>query len=362
MSIKTNFGQRSASAHASSEHHVFIAPSMGLGYFLLLRQGLERKGWRVSIGQRLPRRGLLMGRKLDAVHIHMLDMVFMRVSLAETGRKLAWFAIVLVPLMRLRGTRLVWTCHEFEAHEFDPMSLMRRLSIVMARLSDVIIVHNTAMRDKLREHAPENKIILLPHGDLGPVYAPYSSEQKKPSAGHFTFASIGFMRPKKGNDIILRAFRRIARPDVRLVMRGRCLDDEYRRELEKIAAADPRVELVFSDMSDSDIAREHLNADVIVFAFRDCPTSGSVVTALSLGCAVIAPFTGHVKDLINDEVGWTFDPNESEDGLLALMEAATDRETVERKGIAAKAQMAQKDWAWDNIADKLSAIYLGANN
>jgi glycosyltransferase involved in cell wall biosynthesis len=343
---------------------IYQAPSMGLAYFKLLRAALEGAGCTVIQGNRFPRRGIFVGKRIHVLHLHMLDQIFLTgKTRSETIGKVGWFFGCIVPALRSRGIRLVWSCHEWTAHENDPDDVLSRLSLWLCRTADHIIVHSTYMYDILSKrlaHLRNDKLTLMPHGDLRPHFEPaLQAHSASVNGGHpeFVFASLGHMRPNKGNDVIIRAFRRLDDPNVRLVMAGVCHNDQYHSKLVDLAAGDSRITLQSAPLSDAELVAGHLQADAVVFGFRDCPTSGSVISAMSLGRPAIAPRTGHVLDLVDHTTGWSFDPgeNEEENLLRAMKEASASKEACQERGENAQRRIAQDDWP--TIAKQLVAIY-----
>lgn len=339
---------------------------MRLPFMRLLYDALTAAGCEVHRTSRLPRRGIWLGRKWDAVHIHMLDFFFPREPGRQRALALAWFFGVVRPWLRLRGIRLVWTCHELQPHEGDRRETMRPVSLRMARAADHVIVHSSAVRRELLDAvgpALARRLHFLPLGDHAPYYTPYSGSvdpaHRQPSRDHFTFSTIGYHRPNKGTDRIVDAFRQVARPDVRLVVAGHCENGAYREALERMARGDGRITLRLGSLTDDEVVTLHADADAVVFGFRECPTTASVVTAMSLGRPVVVPALGHIYDIVDARHGWLYAPGEDVDTLAAALEAAVaERETAAARGRAARERMAQDDWP--SIARALRGVYTKA--
>lgn len=334
---------------------------MRLPYFSLLTDSLRHKGFYVKISPQFPRRGIIFGKKFTAIHLHMLDHIFLGKTAFETARRIFMFFLVIVPAARLRGIRIVWTCHELTAHEGDAHNVTGRLTRVVCRIACRIIVHNGALRRELLEYCPQirGKLITLPHGDLRPFYDHYlKAGTLRCKTQNFVFVSIGYMRPNKGNDVIIRAFRRLRDPAARLVMTGNCNNLEFQRMLQDLAAMDSRISLDVRNLTDQEVVALHQAADVAVFAFRQCPTSGSVLTALALGTPAIAPRIGHVGELVDESIGWTYAPETGEEGLLlAMLDATRDHSLSALKGKRAEQSVADQNW--NDIAHMMGKIYRG---
>lgn len=338
---------------------VVIMPSMNLAYFILFERHLTLAGYRIVMSLRFPRRGILFGRRIMALHLHQLDSVFRGKSTWATASRIWWFRLVVVRALKVRKIPLIWTCHELAAHENDPLAIAGRMARVLARKADRIVVHNRAMQERLAAFEPRcrSRIVVIPHGDLREFYEPFlAGLPPRSSDGGVVFASIGNLRPNKGCDAIVSAFRRLDRADARLILHGGCIDLAFRTRLEQLAGDDSRIELTFTSLSDAEVTAVHHRADIAVFAFRDCPTSGSVITAMALERAVIGPAIGHIRELVDDKSGWLFDPADFEGGLLGAMQnAAGHPDIVSRKGKSARKRIGRDDWA--GIAREMAAVY-----
>jgi beta-1,4-mannosyltransferase len=352
------------SAATRANAKAYLMPTMGLAYFALLTSTLRGMGWQVNEGNKFPRRGVLLGSPLTAIHIHMLDQIFMRGGGSIVWARLFYFLLVILPILRLRRIRLIWTAHELESHEGDPNKWMFSLSRLLAHVADHIIVHNTEMYRRVLALRPTRKttVSIVPHGDLLPYYKqyiPHDTASVSTRSDQFVFGAIGYMRRNKGHDLILRAFRALPSANARLLMVGNCGDTIYKEQLERLACGDQRIVLHFRNLSDAELVQHHLSANVHVFAFRECPTSGSVITAMCLGRPVVAPNIGHVSDLVCDKSGWLYAPTDDPtDALLAAMlTAASDPAECHKRGAAAQLGVGRQDWR--TIADQTTATYRG---
>jgi beta-1,4-mannosyltransferase len=345
---------------------IMMMPDMGLSYFKLLIGAVERYNKIVIQTSFFPMRGILFGEKIAVIHLHMLDQIFLNNQRLPDYGRIAWFFLVILPVVRLRRIRLVWTCHEWSAHENDRKNFTPWLNRIICRNADHVIVHNREMRERVLlecRSIGRNRVSIVPHGDLFPYYRRFIKKKQiqNPHNDNFIFASIGYMRRNKGTDIVIKAFCSLLGDKLSLRVIGNCLDPIYRAELIALSVHDARITLEFRDLSDDELTAQHLEADAIVFGFRECPTSGSVITAMSLGLPVIAPRIGHLLDLLHEDVGWSFDPHEKEIGLAAAMQAAAaDRDQCRNKGRAAASQMAAE--SWELIGKRMVEIYEGHSN
>lgn len=345
--------------------HVLIMPSMHLPYFNELHLNLEQAGWRVTRGNRFPRRGIFFARPLTVLHLHMLDMLFLDRPTLPALVRFLWFLHVVLPVLKARGGRFIWTCHEVAPHEEPRRKLAVWLARRIARHADAIIVHSHGLADDVRLLQRSNSrgrtpdIHVLAHGTLEAYYARTARAQPRNldvAGATFTFVAAGYMRHTKGTDLMLAAFRRLANPDARLLIAGSCQNEDYYRQLQSLAGDDPRIALQRRNLTQDEMVALHAQASVVLFAFRECATSGSLITAMSLGCCVIAPRLGHAAELVGPGLGFLYEPDDGVAGLQQKMEyALAHPDLIRATGIRARESLRRP--AWDEIIAQTLAVY-----
>jgi beta-1,4-mannosyltransferase len=110
-----------------------------------------------------------------------------------------------------------------------------------------------------------------------------------------------------------------------LVIAGNCPEPSYRAELEAMIRTKPqRIVTKLRYIGDADLQYFVRAADAVVLPFRDVLTSGSAILALSFGRPVVAPRLGNMVEVVNEDVGILYDPEDPE-GLAGGMRAALAR-------------------------------------
>jgi glycosyltransferase involved in cell wall biosynthesis len=154
---------------------------------------------------------------------------------------------------------------------------------------------------------------------LGHVWHPaYPGEALAPAAAAAARAGFGWtgaervfgycgqLRPYKGTEELIRAFRGLADPDARLLVAGRPMDAGYARTLAGLAGEDRRIRLLPEDLAPERF-RACLGAcDLVVAPFRRYLHSGSIVHSLSAGRPVLTPATPFATSLAAElaSPGW----------------------------------------------------------
>ena len=145
----------------------------------------------------------------------------------------------------------------------------------------------------------------------------------------------------KGQSVLIEAARRLARPDVRVLLVG---DDQgrtgYRDELESQIARIGAEGIIHLTGPCRDIAAAYMLADVVVSASTDPEAFGRVAAeAHAMGRPVIASDHGGAREtVIAGETGWLVPPGDADALAQALCAAlamtSAERETVARRAIA----------------------------
>lgn len=119
------------------------------------------------------------------------------------------------------------------------------------------------------------------------------------------FGCCGQIRSYKGIDLAVDAFRRTQSPTARLLLAGNPVDADVVAALRTIAARDPRILLMFEDLSAEVFERALVACDTVVAPFRHYLHSGSLVHALSAGARIVTPstpFSDNLCDLLGPDL------------------------------------------------------------
>lgn len=353
---------------------VLLIPFPGLCYFSLLKSSLESRGLSVSTAWRFPKRGIFLGPRLDVIHIHMVDLLFLQHSLFDAFLRSAYFFLVIAPVSFVRRIKLVWTCHEWYPHDIFGIrrAVVVLISFCLLTVASKVVVHSQANLDFLRGlffGLFRGKIVFVSHGTLLPYYTRSvgfigcRKESHFPVPSDCRYAAIfgvfGHMRPNKGTDLILKAFRELPDHDICLYVVGNCNDDSYFALLAGLARVDSRVVIQRGNISDKDLVGMHLSSDAILFGFRNCPTTGSLVTALSLGSFVIAPSLGHCLEIVGEADGLLYDQSSSPRSLTSALSLFLQRKRNEASSLNQRtprwADLPENQWPY--ILDQYFCIY-----
>jgi glycosyltransferase involved in cell wall biosynthesis len=247
---------------------------------------------------------------------------------------------------------LVLTAHDVLPREPRPgqLAAQRRLYDRF----DAIVVHSEHGRARLTGELglAEDRVHVIPHGvfahlaDVPPAAggrAPFQTE--KP-----VVLCFGLMRPYKGIDVLLEAWRGI--DDAELWIAGM-----PRMDISSLrAAAPPNVRFVPRFVTDSELPAYFQRADLVVLPYREIDQSGVLFTALAFG-----------KPLLLSDVGGF--PEVASTGAARIVPAGDPtalREALQELlgdpvGLAAMAERARAatdgTYAWEAIARRTLDLY-----
>ncbi|WP_138466176.1 glycosyltransferase [Poseidonocella sp. HB161398] len=185
---------------------------------------------------------------------------------------------------RTADRRLIHVEHSysagFTAHNVRSRRRFRTLlKTAYALFDQVVAVSGTQGRWLERRGlvAPEALTVIPPCVDLAPFRA-----LPRPEGPLRVLAAIGRFDRQKGFDLLLRAFREVPGPELRLHLIG---DGPERARLEEIAAGDPRI--VFKGFAE-DVATALAGADAVAMPSRWEPYGLVALEAMAAGRPLLA--------------------------------------------------------------------------
>jgi glycosyltransferase involved in cell wall biosynthesis len=301
-----------------------------------------------------------------------------------------WVWVWALPYLTLlaflpKKTRVILQCHNIGDKE--PARWKRMLTNMVLRRGDVLVVHaKTEAEDAkrrlgdtksksagyepalqateeggliARRFSIENggKIIttFLPVHELGGAIPSRDDARNTLGLSGNVALFFGHVRPFKGLDIALRAWREL-RADVTLLVAGEAWwkgEEEYRA----LAAGLANVRLEFRFIPDSEIATYFAAADVVLAPYRIEAQSGVALTAFHFSRPVIATTVGGLPEIIEQGVNGILVPPENPTALARAVEAffgVHDRAAMERRA----AESARK-YSWAEYAKVFRDLVTG---
>ena len=294
------------------------------------------------LGARAPRRR----RALKLVE-HVPDMLRYRSRAAGADlRHYQW-----LPLERLDAHLLpsarprVLTMHNVIRSERPARGLAERM--------DAVIVHTRRGAELL---GGGERVHVIPHGAFEhltrmPAERPLPAELAGVEGP--VVLCFGVVRPYKGVDVLVEAFRQVEGAELWVVGRPLGVSMERLRRL----APPGRVRFVERYVSDAEQAAYFRRAELLVLPHRNVDVSGVLFAGLAFGKAMVLSDVGGFRELVDDQGAGRLVPPGDPDALAAaiseLLERPEERARLEER--AAKA--AAGPYSWDRIAGQTLALY-----
>lgn len=218
------------------------------------------------------------------------------------------------------------TVHEFDSRSGRGLGLLPRLTRLMWRSADRLVVHTETERDDLHESfgVPRNRIVVEDHGRYFVARTTLDRDAARarlgiPAEGH-VFLAIGFIQPHKGFDRAIKAFAGLDAVGAHLYVVGSVRTDErehraYAEALHEAAARTPGVVVREEYVSDEEFDVWIRAADTVLLPYRQIWSSGVLERCELLGRAAIAAKVGALDQQAHADV----ELFETDDELRAAM-------------------------------------------
>jgi glycosyltransferase involved in cell wall biosynthesis len=257
-----------------------------------------------------------------------------------------------------RVAPLVLTAHDSRPFNAAASRLQMLGATSVLREFDSVIVHTEEARDRLIAYGVgPDRLVRIPHGllhDSGPA----ATVERLPS-DRVRFLLFGKLKPYKGADLLLEAFRRLP-PALReraeiLIIGKPYMDVAPLRRAAVGLEHSVRLDLRF--VPDEEMGELLARADVLVFPYREIDMSGVLMAALRYGRPIIASRIGGFAELLtHGRHGVLVPPGDV--GALAAAMARLCADGQERAAMgAAVADLGAAIPGWEEIARRTGNLY-----
>lgn len=309
---------------------------------------------------RRPGRGGGRARRAARMAQHGPDMLrYRRAARAADVVHFQWLSVQEGDVHLLpRGRPLVLTAHDILPREGPPgrRAAQRRLYERM----DAVVVHSEHGRRRLVAQAgvPPERITVIPHGvftHLRDVPDPVPLPAELAAVEEPVVLLFGLMRPYKGIDVALQAWRGIEGAELWIVGMPR-MDTAPLK-----AVAPPGVRFVERFVGDRELPAFFERADLVVLPYREIDQSGVLFTALAFGAPLVLSAVGGFSEVAQAGAARLVPPGDAGALHEALARLLADPDA--RAALGARATAAARErYAWGPIARAHLDLYarLGA--
>jgi glycosyltransferase involved in cell wall biosynthesis len=293
-------------------------------------------------GEHSPRR-----RRAVKLAEHVPDMLrYRRHAEAADVRHFQWLPIERIDSYLLPAARpRVLTMHNVIRREAVDLRLAERM--------DAVIVHTRHGAELL---GGGERVHVIPHGAFEHLTRQPSEQPLPPELAAVDRPVVlyfGVLRPYKGVDVLVEAFRQVEDAELWVVGRPLELSMEH---LRRLAPAD-RVRFVDRYVSDAELPAFFRRADVLVLPHRSVDVSGVLFAGLAFGKAMVLSAVGGFREIAEEHDVGVLVPPEDPDPLAAAINGllADDggRRRLEERALAAAAG----PFSWDRIAAQTASLY-----
>jgi glycosyltransferase involved in cell wall biosynthesis len=283
---------------------------------------------------------------------HVPDMLrYRRAAHAADIVHFQWLAVQHVDGHLLpRGRPLVLTAHDVLPREARPgqRAAQRRLYGHF----DAVVVHSEHGQRRLTEelNVDPERVHVIPHG----VFEHLASEAPSVAAPFETDKPVvlcfGLMRPYKGIDLLLEAWRGIE--DAELWIAG-----APRMDISALRSGAPAgVRFVPRFIGDDELPAYFRRADLVVLPYREIDQSGVLFTALAFGKPLLLSDVGGFPEIAATGAARTF-PAGDTDALHTSLRELLDDENARAKLAARAGELAHGEYSWAAVARKTILLY-----
>jgi glycosyltransferase involved in cell wall biosynthesis len=300
----------------------------------------------VTVREAFYRRG---GGRAARLAQHVPDMLrYRRAARSADVVHFQWLPVQQVDRYLLPARPRVLTAHDVLPREPRPGQLAGQRALY--ERMDAVVVHSEHGAARLRDELGITRVHVIPHGafhDLAaqPGEPPFA--KRGPVVLFF-----GLIRPYKGVDVLLEAWRRAERPD------GAELWIVGMPRMDASFIQGPGVRTALRFVSNAELAGAFRAADLVVLPYREIDQSGVLFTALAFGKPLLLSAVGGFPEIAETGAAELVPPGEPDALADALTTLLADDDRRSRMGAAAEAA-ADGPYGWDAIARRTLELYSG---
>ncbi len=324
-------------------------------YNALLYQALQTKD--ATVDEYSHKRALT--GHYDIAHFHWPDGYVNTPNLFKAWQRAILLTSILM-LLKLKGTRIVWTVHNVFPHDAHHPKLSENFMHGFVSQCAGLIFMTSQSQSAFQNHYPTRKdlkSVVIPHGHYRSSYSDkISPAEAKEWLGlkdtDKVLLFFGMVKPYKNVDGLIEAFVQASLPDYTLVIAGNPDSRELAERITSLSRSHPRILPHLKFIPENDVHRYFSAADIAVLPYSNILNSGALLLSLSFNVPVIAPSIGAMKDL-QETLGSAWIHNyQAEFNHSALQSAVTQ---LGEKSRPAECPLSAYDW--HNLAASTRQFY-----
>lgn len=286
------------------------------------------------------------------IHYDYAHVYYLSPSALKTALKTVAFALDLAICRWLLGTRICWSLSNIQHHDPRPRRLERLASRILAFHCDWIRLFTEDILDGACRQlgASKDKFRVLSEGPLAEWYpsgldATHCRRLLGLGESETAFVAFGLLRPYKGYEDLITAFRAVAPLHWRLIIAGSPYDRAYFELLRGLAKGDARIWIFGRFVPLAEVQVFIKAADVMVLPYKEITNSGPANLAAGFEKPVVGPRKGVLPKILKRQAELLYEPGGLQGALESLK--VLDRDALARLGRENRAE--QSSLSWDDF-------------
>lgn len=142
-------------------------------------------------------------QSIKLVHLNWFE------NLDDSSPKKMWISyfrkLVVLMALRVGKKKLVWTMHNRLTHEKKSSKLSQKLTSMLVKQADAIVIHSAVSKAILSENYPfiKGKIVHIPHPDFIDSYPRPIGGPLLPPKGKLNLLFVGAVKPYKNIELLI---------------------------------------------------------------------------------------------------------------------------------------------------------------
>lgn len=317
-------------------------------YLSLLYKGQENSIFSTYAGAFFPLVRNLSKAQANIIHIHWTSALFATAE-KQTIRTFLRRTIAVLDLLIVRyilRKKIIWTVHNLYPHECVALKKEQRCRKLLSRLSSAVIVLGESARKIVATEfsIPDKKIHVHKHGTFNELFEAMTPNKRSAIFEHFSietdrkiFLLPGSVKKYKNPLNAVKVFGSW-NSGVKLIIAGK-VDSE----LKPLLKDSGNVQIIDRYLEDQELLDLYSIADWVIFPYKEILTSGSLLTAIGLGKAIIAPEIGTIPDYLDEKGGILYSVDD-QDGLKKALDQ-TEKKDASLLGRHNSQKALTFDWA-----------------
>jgi glycosyltransferase involved in cell wall biosynthesis len=279
--------------------------------------------------------------KLDYLFLNWIE----KVPDLRGGKIQTWYVLMMLPIAKSMGIRIVWTMHNKLAHTSEFKKEKTKIFKSLLKHSDYIVTHSSEGIDfgEQMVKGSGKKIFYLPH-PVKDRRSPMQIEQE------YDVLIWGTLAPYKGVDKFLdHLYEQKLQKKYRIHIVGKPSSPEYARELEKYA--NERITFHSAFIEEDELRRLIAASRLVLFTYSKSSilSSGVLMDSLGFGARIVGPEVGAFADLGKEGI---LDNFNNFDELIEKVDQQLG--STNNEFHSSNLESFLKDNSWDRFSEKLA--------